>query len=254
MELDGSQGSDAFDGLDASEGGDILIESRFQGPPESGNGGYVCGLLAQHLGGVSAAVRLRIPPPLDKALQVRRTETGIALFDDATLVAEARAADVTLALPDPPSFEEAEAASQRYRGFRAHWFPGCFVCGPDRHVGDGLRIFPGPVDDGGLVACTWVPDSSLASPTGRIAPEFLWAALDCPGAFSFPEPPQGVLLLGELRVDLLGDVQVGERCVLVAWEHDHRGRKHHTSTALFGETGACLGIGLATWFEVLEGI
>lgn len=233
-----------------SAGDQILVESRFQGPPESGNGGYVCGRLAQHLGGVPAAVRLHVPPPLDKGLQVRRSDAGVGLFDADTLVAEARAAEVALEPPDPPSYEEAEEASRRFRGFASHWFPSCFVCGPDRHRGDGLRIFPGPIDTRGLVASPWTPEPSLAAETGVVAPEILWAALDCPGAFAFAEPPRGAVLLGELRVALLGEASVSERCVVVGWELAHEGRKHQTATALFGEGGDCLGLGIGTWLEV----
>lgn len=183
-------------------------------------------------------------------LQLRRSEVGVELFENNVLVAEARRARIALEPPEPPSYEEAKAASRRFRGFRSHCFPSCFVCGPDRHPGDGLRIFPGLIDGRDLVASPWIPDSSLASATGLVSAEFLWAALDCPGAFAFPEPAQGVVLLGEFQVDLLGDVSVDERCVLVAYELDHHGRKHHTATALFGEAGACLGLGLGTWFEV----
>ncbi|NUP32448.1 MAG: hypothetical protein HOU01_12100, partial [Streptomycetaceae bacterium] len=33
----------------------LAVASRFNGPPESGNGGYVAGLLAEHLAGRPAA-------------------------------------------------------------------------------------------------------------------------------------------------------------------------------------------------------
>ena len=227
----------------------LLIARRFHGPPESGNGGYVCGLLAQFIDG-AAAVRLRVPPPLSTNLEVRRAEGSVTLFDDDALIAEARSARVEIAPIEPPSYEEADAASRQFRGFGSHWFPSCFVCGPHRNPGDGLRIFPGPVEGRDLVASPWIPDSSLASVKDVVAPEFLWAALDCPGAFSFVEPTQGVVLLGELKVALMGEISVGERCVVVAWELSHQGRRHHTATALFGEAGACRGIGLGTWFEV----
>ena len=98
------------------------------------------------------------------------------------------------------------------------------------------------------MASPWIPDSSVASATGLVSAEFLWAALDCPGAYAFPEPAQGVVLLGELQVALLGDVSVDERCILVAYELADQGRKHHTATALFGEAGTCLGLGLGTGF------
>jgi hypothetical protein len=47
----------------------IIIDKRYCGPPNSGNGGYVCGRLAQHIPG-GAEVTLRAPPPLEKSLDV----------------------------------------------------------------------------------------------------------------------------------------------------------------------------------------
>jgi len=153
-------------------------------------------------------------------------------------------------IPDPPSFEQAEDASRGFWGFDQHWFPTCFVCGPERDVGDGLRIFPGPFGRGDTVACTWVPDGSLVGDDGLVAPEFVWAALDCPGAFSIPQREEGAVVLGELAVSLTGGVRVGEPCVLVAWQAAHEGRKHRTVTVLYSESGECRGLGEATWIRL----
>ena len=70
--------------------------------------------------------------------------------------------------------------------------------------------------------------------------------------FTFPQPAGEAIVLGEFQVELFGDVSVGERCVLVAWQIASHGRKHHTATALFGETGACHALGLATFLTVPE--
>ena len=48
----------------------------------------------------------------------------------------------------------------RYVGHRRHNFPSCFVCGPERAPGDGLRDFPG--DGRRQVAATWTPGADLA--------------------------------------------------------------------------------------------
>lgn len=239
------------------ETGQVTIARRFRGPPNSGNGGYSCAMLARFVDG-PAAVRLDIPPPLDTPLEVRGNGDEVKfVFDNGQekiTVGRARPSTVDLDVPAAPGFEVAQMASQRYRGFDEHWFPGCFVCGPQRDDGDGLRIFPGPViADGypdGMVAAPWVPHESLADESGVVAPEFLWAALDCPGAFSFPAPSQRALVLGELAVSVTGPVSVGERCVVIGWEIGREGRKHFTGTALFGETGTRRAVGRATWFEV----
>lgn len=169
-------------------------------------------------------------------------------------MASARSATVELDTPEPPGFSDAQAASARYRGFVNHFYPDCFVCGPQRKHGDGLRIFAGPVEEGtgpeGMVAAAWIPDATLVDSSGFVAPEFVWAALDCPGAYAFPEPQNAALLLGELAVSIKGSVSVGEKCVLIGWEISRQGRKHYTGTALFGESGSCRAVGYATWFEV----
>ena len=239
------------------ETGTVVIERRFRGPPASGNGGYSCAMIGRHIDG-PAAVRLRVPPPLDAVLEVCRTDDVVELVQrdegGEVIVASGRPALVDLEIPAAPDFESARAASRRYRGFIAHWFPGCFVCGPARGHGDGLRIFAGPVEAGsgpeGMVAAAWVPDATLADNSGYVALEYIWAALDCPGAFAFPEPEEGALLLGELAVDIRGRVAVGEKCVVTGWETGRQGRKHFTGTALFGASGSCRGVAQATWFEV----
>ena len=231
----------------------ITIGQRFHGPPGSGNGGYSCGTLGKFFDG-PAAVRLRIPPPLDAPMQVREGDGGLELWHGDDLVATGRPATVKIDTPEPPDFAAAEAASKRYRGFDSHYYPGCFVCGPERPHGDGLRVFAGPVEAGtgpeGMVAATWVPDGSLANQSGNIESEYIWAVLDCPGAYAFPEPATGAILLGELAVDIQEPVVAGEKCVVIGWEISQEGRKHYTGTALFGESGTCRAIGYATWFEV----
>ena len=42
----------------------LTIARRFNGPPESGNGGYVCGAFA-FAAGIDLRVRLLAPPPLE---------------------------------------------------------------------------------------------------------------------------------------------------------------------------------------------
>ncbi len=230
----------------------IVLKRRFHGPPNSGNGGYTCGRLAALLEG-PATVRLRVPPPLETALVVHRAEEVVRLLDGETVVAEARPWRETVAAPDPPSFEAAVRAARTYAGFTHHWFPSCFVCGPRRVAGDGLRLFPGRVPGTRLFASPWIPDKTLSDGAGVVRSEFLWAALDCPGAHSFSCPRANAVVLGELSVRLLDAVRPGEKCVVAGWEERGEGRKHFTGTALYGEDGACRGVGRAIWFEVPAG-
>ena len=68
----------------------VTIASRFNGPADSGNGGYSCGLLAAFIDG-PARVRLHAPPPLDTPLAVVRHADGrVDMRDGDTVVVEER--------------------------------------------------------------------------------------------------------------------------------------------------------------------
>jgi hypothetical protein len=226
----------------------IVIERRFRGPPGSGNGGYTSGLLSSFVN-EPAQVTLRSPPPLGRPLSVVRRGRRAELFDGNRLVAEAERTDLEpLELPRPPSFADAERAATAYAGFREHAFPTCFVCGPERSEGDGLRIFAGPAADGsGLVAAPWTPTPNLGRPDGRVRREFVWAALDCPGAFAVGYPDRGETLLGRLAVQVEALPEVGEHCIVVGWQLGEDGRKLYAGTALFNARGEVLASARATW-------
>lgn len=230
----------------------IRIDRRFCGPSGSGNGGYVAGRLAAFVG---AAVRVRLhrPPPLETPLVVREQAGGVRLDHGDVPIAEASPADLQLAVPRAPSFHEAVSAARSFRGLERHPYPGCFVCGTERPERDGLRVFAGPVPGEALVAAPWIPDASLAGDDGLVRREFVWAALDCPGAFTFDIPRDGSVLLGELAVRLLGDVVPEKRYVVSAWHlgrSGREGRKHDVATALHDDSGVCLGVARAIWIEV----
>jgi len=227
----------------------MTIPRRFNGPPRSGNGGYVCGRLAHYLDG-PASVRLRAPPPLDHELRVEVSGEGARLFDGDTLVAQAHRTELDLKPPAAPSFAEAQTASKSCIGFVRHLLPHCFVCGPKRAEGDGLRIFPGRTADEAVFAAPWVPHTSLDDGSGRAAPEFLWAALDCAGAFATMPTGMQPIILGELCARLDGGVAIGERCVVAAWSIGVEGRKRFAGTALYSASGVAVAAARATWIEI----
>lgn len=223
---------------------EIVVDPRFNGPPGSGNGGYTCGLVARLLG-ESQEVTLRLPPPLGRPLAVTESDGRTVVRDGEALVAEAVPTEVALEPPEPVGVEQAMHASARYPGFEQHAFPTCFVCGPDRV--DGLRIFAGPVEGRDLVAAPWRPDRSLAAGDGTVAQEFVWAALDCPGAFAVGFSDRGETVLGRLAARIDRVPVVGEPCVVVGWPLGEDGRKLYAGTALFSEAGDLYAVARATW-------
>lgn len=232
----------------------IEIAPRFRGPPESGNGGYVGGRLAAFVDAPVIDVSLRLPPPLGRPLDVERRGAGAALLDGDAVIAEAAPGELSLRVPQPVGFKAAVRGATRspFLYPDGHAFPGCFVCGPARDEGDGLRIFAGAVDDD-VWACPWTPHPSLADEAGQIGPEFAWAALDCPtGAVSANPMSRPPVVLARMTARITGRIEVGRRHILQSWRIEWDGRKRHAGSALYDEDGLLLGAAQALWIEVRQ--
>ena len=226
----------------------IYIDGRFNGPPAGGNGGYSAGLVAAATG-ANVAVRLLQLVPLNRHLSVaQRSGDRWEVRDGEQLIATAARTSLQTDVPPSPSYLEALEASKTYPGLTNQMFHGCFVCGAGRQRDDGLRIFPGFVPGTGVVAAPWLPGATLDDGTGKVRPEFIWAALDCPGYFaSFNSGTPA--LLGELSVHIDRLVHVDEPCVVIGWRILVEGRKCHAGTALYDEDGERCAVGVATWVE-----
>ena len=228
----------------------LIIDRRFNGPPDSAHGGYVSGLLASLIGG-PAEVTLRKPIPLARPLTVLRLEgSAISLRDGETVIVDAVPAEVELEPPPPLTVAEATSASQAYLPIRRDAFSTCFGCGTQRAEGDGLRIFPGPVPGRDVVAAPWTPDASLAD--GRVVrPEFVWAALDDAGAWAFylRDTSNWPLLLGRMTARLLAPIRAGQPYVVLGWPCGQDGRKFFSGTALFSAGGQPRAFASATWVK-----
>ena len=233
----------------------LTIARRFNGPPDSGNGGYVSGLLAQLVleefgdtPGAKVEVTLRKPPPLEKPLTVRQPaeSESLRLLDGSTVIAEAEQVEATGELLAPVSYDEAVTAAKGYLGLSGHPFLTCFVCGPDHP--SGLHVFPGPVPGRkDVVAAPWTPAEDAAGP------EFVWAALDCPGGWSAGALAVRPMVLGRMSVEMLGEqapVVAGERYVVLGRHVRTEGRKTFTVSALYGPSGEPVASAEAVWISV----
>jgi hypothetical protein len=237
----------------------MTVPARFCGPETSGNGGYVCGSLAEHgaaleVGAGAVEVTLRRPPPLDVALRVDTVpgERGVArrLLDGDELVAEAVVSRQSIVAPDWVSASTAATASQHYLGHVHHPFPHCFVCGTARAADDGLRLFPGPVEGLDLtVAAPFVAPVDLADGSGQLIAPVVWAALDCPTIW--PYFGDGTMaLLGRMRAVLHRPVPVDVECVVVGRGDGAEGRKRFGSAGLYTAAGDLLAASTTTWLTI----
>ena len=230
---------------------EITIDSRFNGPPSSANGGYAAGRLAVFVDAPAVSVRLSAPPPLDVPMQVVPDGDGVQLRHGETVVASARPAELSL---EPPVRVDVEAAAAAEAGATwveaVHPYPTCFGCGPLRERGDALRHMCGPLADG-VYACRATTDASLPHDEhGALLPEVVWAALDCPSStpvISVGSPPH---LLGTFTVRADAPIQVGEPYACVAWPLAVEGRKKRGASALLDASGRTCAVAEAVWIEV----
>lgn len=226
----------------------MIIESRYNGPPGSANGGWSAGTFATAIQGTplpapgtrapdrprpDVEVTLRRPPPLETPLTL---EAGAVRDPAGRLVAEVATVAAFDPVAEPVDLATARAAAADYPGLVNHPFPSCYVCGPER--ADGLRIFPGPLSAGRTAAPFRVPAETDVVTT--------WAALDCPGGWSVLAPGRPYLL-GRISAVVLATPRPNDECVVTGVLTRAQGRKAEVHSSLFGPDGNLLGYARATW-------
>jgi hypothetical protein len=233
----------------------VMIERRFNGPPDSAQGGYACGLVAERVDAPVATVSLRRPPPLERVLDVRRGGDGsVALLDREELVADGGPAMLELEAPGTISFAAAEAASAANPWIAQHPFPTCFGCGPDRDPHDALRLILGHVagrDE--VLADTWSPDPSLADERGHVMPLFVWAALDCPTGAGAVDPQSGPHVLARLTADpSRAPILADDPHVVIAWLIEREGRKSRGGAAIYDAAERLCAVAEGLWIQLRD--
>jgi hypothetical protein len=245
----------------------LVVQARFRGPPKSGNGGYVSGLLAERLGPppLSAAeITLRSPIPLDHTLNISREPGCVTLLDAERVVAEAKLTTLELSVPEPPSYAAALAVrssslslrvgkhpNPQLPGDRLGVHPICFCCGAELTQHDGLHVYAAPVPGRELVAAAWDTTATFADAQGQLPPAIVCTALDCPGQFAWYARGLGPALLGRMTTRLDKPVHAGERCVVIGWSMGHEGRKHFAGTALFNAHGELCACAKSVWIQLV---
>ncbi|MFD1825798.1 MULTISPECIES: hypothetical protein [Mumia] len=230
------------------------IDPRYNGPDRSGNGGYVAGLVARPIASPGAVVTstLRVPPPLGVPLALTVDDGRAVLSDGATVVGEAEAGAFDV---DPAPFVGATLARKGYEAYEGrveHPFPHCFTCGTARAPGDGLLVFPGPVDDAAYpdtVAATWTPHPAFGDTDGHLQPEVTWAAIDCPGGWS-AHIDATPMVLGRMTGQVVSTPVADREYVVVGAFRGADGRKHRTGTALYEADGTLVARAEQTWIAI----
>lgn len=245
----------------------IVIPERFRGPPDSGNGGYVAGVLAERFPtpptGSDAAVEvtLRAPIPLDTPLTLQWTGEGAAtLTRGEQLIAEARQSTLQLDVPDAPGYATALAARPDSPAFHeginplvengTGFHPVCVCCGADVPDDEGLHVYAAPVPGFDGVAAAWHPHPALADNHGHLPQSLVWTALDCPGQFAYYADGIRTGLLGRMTARLLRPVRADADLVVIGWRIAIERRKHFAGTALLDD-GEVLAYAHQTWIGTM---
>jgi hypothetical protein len=227
---------------------EVVIDGRLEGPPAIAQGGYVSGLVAEHLNG-PVEVRLDHPVPVDVPLTVSVEEGWSRLINGDQTLLHARPVEfLDDAIPNvTPTQAEVTAAQRVTPG--EHPFPNCFGCGPHRCPRDGLHLLPGRVPGTEVRACTWVPRDAYSNGHGEVLLRYVWAALDCPSYWAVAAPGE-VALLGTMSARLSGRLTAGHRYVVVSWPERREGRKLVAGSAICTERGRPVAVAHATWIKV----
>jgi hypothetical protein len=230
---------------------EFVIAQQFRGPPNSGNGGYVAGVMAALIDGAATAV-LRAPPPLDTPLVLKRDGGRVVMATpEGGLIGDASPATGVPfdAPPAPPSYAEAVAAGARFVGLTRLFHPVCFCCGDKLAEGYGLRVFVGQTEGApaGHVSGPWTPLAPFVDAAGLATSEVIWAALDCPGSVSWVVTEGGGGLLGTMTCEITRRPKLGEACVVTAWPIEQSGRKRLSGTAMFTAEGELLAQSRQIW-------
>jgi hypothetical protein len=249
---------------------EVIIPARFRGPPSSGNGGYVAGVLAERFPaavktGDEAAIEvtLRAPVPLDTPLRLEPAEERqLRLMLGDQLIAEAEPTRLSLAVPTPPALADAREARDRspsfYRGVNplvpdgTGFHPVCVCCGADVAADQGLHVYAAPVAGFAGVAAAWRPPQAFATAAGTLPESIVWTALDCPGQFAYMVDGIRTGLLGRMTGRVLRPVPVEADYVIIGWRLEIERRKHFAGTALVDATGELYAYARQTWIGRMD--
>jgi hypothetical protein len=247
----------------------LIIPRQFRGPPESGNGGFVAGAIAERFRGPSAAddaavqVTLRAPIPLDTPMALACTaENHLHLTLGEQLIAEAEPVGLNLEIPEPPGFAQALAARTHSPALQPRlnsllpegtgFHPVCVCCGADVAEDEGLRVFAAPVPGFGGVAAAWQPHAAFADDSGLLPERLVWTALDCPGQFAYLADGIRTGLLGRMTARMLQPVKADADYVVIGWCLGVERRKHFAGTAIFASDGALCAVASQVWIGRME--
>lgn len=235
--------------------GSIRIDTPFEGPQGSGNGGWSAARLVDIVG-QPATVAIRAPVPLAVDLDVVEIDDGWVVMDSSgdalTPVLHAARWVPEYADTNPVSVEAARRARRSFEfDDESHPAPRCFSCG----IHDGaMGVQAGPLGDG-RYATDWTVPGWAVGPDGSVDVGVLWAAIDCTAAW-FANGGDGGRrsFTVQFAAEVLRAPEPGATYALVGWAgdwgSDWDGRKRSAASAAFADDGTCIARSRSFWVAV----
>ncbi|MCP3935801.1 MAG: hypothetical protein GY708_10560 [Actinomycetia bacterium] len=230
----------------------IIIDTHFQGPTGSGQGGWTSAQLAQEFDG-PATIAIRAPIPLETEMWTERSDGKLDLMfasgDTPVVVLEAETWEPHFPTTEAVSIADAAQARTHFPLLgEDHPVPYCFSCGLQH---DSMCVHAASLGDGRF-ATDWTPPAWTDTGDGSVTEAAAWAALDCTAAwFACTEGEIRVAFTVQLAVEVLTPFIVGETYALVSWEGDGRhgwdGRKRTAASAAFNGDGECVAHSRSLW-------
>ncbi len=246
--------------------GMLRLSPFFQGPTDSGQGGWTASRFAQAIGEGPLTMAIRAPIPLETNLRVVSTpsEPGPSATDwrlvdpDDRAILEARSWEPDFADTAPVTIEEAVAARGRFPvPVGEHPVPFCFSCGLGE---EHMRVHAGPLTPAagaaGRFACDWsVPPWTANHERG--AESALWAAMDCCAAFYVGwSAERRTSFTVQYAAEVLAPLDPTATYALVSGAFDGNqewdGRKRQASAAAFDAEGNCVARARSFWVSVAD--
>ena len=228
----------------------VRIGHWYQGPTDSGQGGWAAHRFVQALGR-PASVAIKAPVPLETDLIVDHG-TGRLTAEDGTTIMIASDVTEPFASTEAISIEDAAAARRRFGDLATdHPVPFCFSCGVQH---DSMKVHAAPLGDGRFASDWTVPDWAVGA-GGSVDEGALWAAIDCCAAWWVGHSrDRRVAFTVQFATEVLHPLTPGATYALVAWSGDHDpewdGRKRHAASAAFDRNGRCVARSTSFWVSV----
>ena len=232
----------------------INIKSWFQGPTDSGQGGWTAHRFVRAIS-EPVTVAVKRPIPLEVDLTIAAAEHGWHLIDPREpdqpfMVATTWTPDY--AKTDPVSLADAADARTRFPLHDDHPVPVCFSCGANA---DSMQVHSGPLPDGRWATDWTVPEWAVDARRQRGRRRAMGRNRLCPRLVRRQRRRgRRHAVTVQLAVEVITPIEAQTSYSLVTWNGTYPetwdGRKRGAGGAVFASDGTCVARSSSFWIAI----